>query len=121
MSNRLILPAKYEHEKRANLQATFDSVREDIQSLIIKHEKELVMECLKDLNGGLMPAPNVIRKFLQVDLYHDGKVYKWKHQEMLFVARPKVRGNDTAHGVDVQIGHKKLYLPEPEPPPAATN
>lgn len=99
---------------------TIDQQAESIADIVIRKIRELVCECLKDLNGGIMPSQKKMKRFLVRNHGRDGDYFTWKGAPMLFV------GNHSTHPqpngrIGLNLPFKKLYKPTIEKPLVASN
>lgn len=93
--------------------------QETIAGVVIRKLRELVEDAVKDCNGGLLPTQKELRKLLKREVHPDGSVFHFKGRPILFIAPHRFEKVDGE--MQLQIPHRKLYVPEPEQPLAASN
>lgn len=93
--------------------------QESIANVVILKLRELVETAVRDCNGGLLPSQKELRKLLKREIHPDGSVFHFKGRPILFVVPHRFEKVDGE--MQLQIPHKRLYVPEPEQPVAASN
>lgn len=119
--NRIFLPNGQLHQTKESkqLQARLDSVVDDARETYISFVNRLVTECVKDLNGGILPPKKKLKRDLTMVPGPNGKVFFYKGRPMLLILNPKFGMKDGKE--QMQVAHKKLYVDEPQEPVAASN